>query len=374
MKMRKTSIAWLVFLGIVVAWLMIGVWKSPMLVPVIRQGGGPQYEDSEPLLGTCYRMIAVVPSGQTERGRDALGRAVETVRQIDRLMTTYEGAEPSDVRRLNAAEAETPVPLDPRTREVLARARQLHERTGGAFDVTVHPIVRLWREAKKRGRPPTDAELHEARQASRWEHIKLRDGGAVKSRATAAVNLGGIAKGYAIDQAVAVLRAAGVQGGLVDIGGDVRCFGRREREENWRIGIRNPFYAEEKKGRNDTIATVETEGAAVCTSGNYERAREIDGARYSHIIDPEDPGLARTRALAGQVAASVTVIAPEATTADAWATALSVLGPEEGIRMIESPENDGIEAMFIVGEPGDYEMRKTSGFGQYLAEESGARE
>ena len=144
------------------------------------------------------------------------------------------------------------------------------------------------------------------------------------------VDLGGVAKGYGIDRAVAAMREAGVAGGLVDVGGDLRVFGKPPRGDRWEVMVRSPLT----KG---TIVTLKLTESAVCTSGSYFRFVKIGGRRFSHIIDPRS----------GQPAAGVasaTVLAPDAATADGWATALSVLG-QDGLELLPKQA----EAMLVIG-------------------------
>ncbi|NJN64881.1 MAG: FAD:protein FMN transferase [Acidobacteria bacterium] len=146
---------------------------------------------------------------------------------------------------------------------------------------------------------------------------------AIKSRGTARVDVGGNAKGYAIDLAVRAMQAAGARGGLVDVGGDLRFFGEAPDGVAWTIDIRHP------DGRSVYRSLALTGDRAVCTSGNYARFAEIGGRRFSHIIDPRSGWPA-------DATPSVTVIGPDTLTVDTWATALSVLGPEGLARL---PEN-----------------------------------
>ena len=184
-----------------------------------------------------------------------------------------------------------------------------------------------------------------------WDKSQLRADSAVKKHDAASVDLGGIAKGFGIDQATEALQASGLQGGMVNVGGDVRCFGQRAGGGQWRIGVHSPFTDDDK------FAIIKLSSGSVCTSGNYERFFKIDSKRYSHIVDP------RTGRPV-DVAPSVTVVAPTATAADAWATALSVLG-EAGLELID--ENSGLEAMLIVGGPKDYRLVMTPGMAKLLA-------
>ena len=304
------------------------------------------------IMGTQTQMSAVVPGPRRALGERALGEAEQVLRDVEAKMSTW--LADSELSRFNAAGGGREMALSPETMEVLRAARRLAGETHGAFDVTVRPIIDLWKQAGKNRRVPTDAALAAARKASTWWQIELRSGGAVKHAATASVDLGGIAKGYAIDRAAEAMAKAGVRGGLVDVGGDIRCFGRRADGGKWRVGIRDPFDPHAP----DLFAVVGIRAGAACTSGNYFRFTEIAGRRYSHIYDP------RTGRPA-DAAPSVTVVAPTAMTADAWATALSVLGPD-GLQYL--PPDGGIEAMLVIVGPDDWRVHFTDGFRALLLE------
>jgi len=176
-----------------------------------------------------------------------------------------------------------------------------------------------------------------------WQHIELREDGAVRLTDDVSVDLGGIAKGYGIDRAVDAMQRAGCRAGVVEVGGDVRFFGLKPDGGRWTFRVRDPFGP-------GVLDTYEMEAGAVCTSGNYERGSTIVGKRRSHIIDPRTGWPA-------EAAPSVTVLAATAMIADGWATALSVLGPP-GLECLP----DGVEAMLIVPAPDDYEVITTDGF------------
>jgi thiamine biosynthesis lipoprotein len=251
---------------------------------------------------------------------------------------------------LNSAKAGQKVSLSPPVIDVLGASREIHADSNGAFDITVLPLVRLWKQAGKDNRLPSAGEIAAARNASSWEQIELVEGGALKRTDSACLDLGGIAKGYAVDRAVEILRAKGARGGVVNLGGNLRCFGRREDGQAWDVAVLDPFGAREET----TLLSLEVGEAAVCTSAHYHRYVIIEGKRYSHIIDPV------TGWPAGSVA-SATVVAPTCMEADGWATALCVLGVE-GLELLPA----GVEAMLVVGTPGSHALRMTDGFRKFL--------
>jgi len=307
------------------------------------------------IMGTKTELIAVAPASRNKQIVSALSAAEQALRDVETRMSQHIDA--SELSRFNAARGGEVCKLSGTTLDLLRLCRDVARRTDGAFDATCRPILQVWRKAGKTKRLPADADLAGAIRRSGWDKIELLAGGARKTVDGAGVDLGGIAKGFGIDRAVEAMRRAGAAGGLVNVGGDVRCFGRREKEGQWRVGIRGPF-----DGRPD-FAVVRLTDAAVCTSGNYERFFKIDGKRYSHIVDP------RTGRPV-DCAPSVTVVAPTAAVADAWATALSVLG-EAGLKLL--PENRGIEAMLVIGTPDNYHVRLTPGLERLLAKRPDSR-
>ncbi|MCK5114776.1 MAG: FAD:protein FMN transferase [Phycisphaerae bacterium] len=286
------------------------------------------------------------------REGEIIRRAEAAARTVETKMNIYDPQ--SELGKFNAAAADQFVKLSPETVEVLLAARTIYDQTGGAFDVTAKPLFVLWKDSRKTKikKLPTADQIRDERAKSRWSDLRVRVGGAEKSTGGACVDLGGIAKGFAIDLAVRSLQQSGCFAGVVDIGGDVRCFGTRPDGEKWRVAVRDPF---EPQG-GALLGVLEIPAMSVCTSGNYERFVEIGGKRYTHIINPKTG-----RPAAGYP--SVTVLAPDARTADAWATALSVLGPE-GFKRI--PAKSGIEAMVVVGTREKHELKMTDGFRRFF--------
>lgn len=324
---------------------MVGLWRDGGEADPLQFS----YQPSA-VMGTQCKLTVVMPKSKGSDGDHVLRAAEAALRDVEVHMSTYLGS--SELSQFNAAPAGKIVELSPQTMEVLRLSRELCTRTGGAFDVTCRPIIEVWKHAGKVGRLPTKDEIAEAKDHIGWEHIKLLQSAAQKRIDEVSVDLGGIAKGYAIDLAIQAMIAGGATGGLVDVGGDVRSFGRRADGKRWRVGVRNPFA-------QSLMETLEIEAAAVCTSGNYERFVEIRQKRYSHIVDPRTGWVA-------EMTPSVTVVAPTAAVADAWATALSVLGVD-GMRLI--PSGSRIEAMIVVGTPQDYQTHRTAGFEEFLAEQ-----
>jgi thiamine biosynthesis lipoprotein len=281
--------------------------------------------------------VVVAPNERV--GSACIEAAMEMQRRVDLLMS-YHNPDSllNQVNRLAGAE---PVVVDELTFEVLERAVRASELSGGAFDVTVGPLIDLWRRAGEANEPPTDAALAEARGKVGYDKLILNERDRTVRFAVEGmrVDLGGIAKGYAIDKSVEAMKSRGALGGMVDIGGDVRCFGRPPKEQtHWLIGLQDPAVGPEDFGSTEPLLVLSISDAAVTTSGDYRRFVEVEGQKQSHIMDT-------STGRGADKLVSVTIIAPHATTADALATAVSVLGSDKGLALVESLDN--VEAILI---------------------------
>lgn len=301
------------------------------------------------VMGTIAHIVAVAPNKKAAEA--CIEKAFAELVLVDERMSDYD--ETSELSKLNEGGYENPVVVSPELFDVLAAAIEYSKKTDGAFDVTIGPVVDVWRKAAKEQRKPTDEELAAAKEKVGCQKLLLDAENRTAKFAVEGMrlDLGGIAKGYAIDRAARAMRAGGAVGGMVDVGGDIRCFGRRKDEtQQWLIGLQNP----EVEG--DLLLKLRLNDTAVATSGDYRRFVLIGGQRYSHIFDP-------ARSVSAQDLTSVTIIAPTAMQADILATAVSVMGKEKGLNLIES--TPGTEAIII---PADSEKNivKTSRAVRYI--------
>jgi thiamine biosynthesis lipoprotein len=256
-------------------------------------------------------------------------------RRIDALMSNW--VDSSDVSRINAAAGGKPVVVSDETIKVIGVAQSVARRTGGAFDITVGAYRGLWKfDQDLDGTLPAPADVAARKKLTGWRDVVVdaRRKTVRLRRKGMSITLGGIAKGYTVDRGVAILRARGMNDFILQAGGDLFVSGTKG-GSRWRVGIRDPRGA-----REATFALTELEDRTFSTSGDYERGFVKDGVRYHHILDPKTGQPAR-------LSRSVTVIAKDATTADTWSTALFVLGPERGLKVLKKVPD--VQAIYVDG-------------------------
>jgi FAD:protein FMN transferase len=263
-------------------------------------------------------------SADDARARAAIGEAFDEIARIERLMTTWR--DDSDISRLNAAAGVTPVTVSPETLECIERSLEFSRRSHGAFDVTYYALKGLWKfDQDLEPKLPDPVELKRRIKLIDYRKLVVDHGKRtlfLKEKGMA-VNLGGIAKGYAVDRATAILRKRGFPDAIVQAGGDLMLSGSKSGKP-WMAGIRDP-----RGPRDAYFARAPVTDHAFSTAGDYERFFFVDGKRYHHIIDPKT-GYPATRAR------SVTIFAPDATTADGLDDPLLILGPKEGLAIVDA--------------------------------------
>jgi thiamine biosynthesis lipoprotein len=296
-----------------------------------REPALTRFEFSQPRMGTLFRIILYAPDAATaSRASDA---AFDRVSQLDDTMSDFRSG--SELWALCRAAGGPPVKVSGDLFCVLSASQELAHRTDGAFDVTIGPVVQLWRRARRRHELPDSRRLDRARQLVSYKNLRLdpEKQTAQLVKKGMLLDLGGIAKGYAADQALGVLKQHEIQCALVAVGGDIAVSAPPPGKAGWRIEI-----AALESSSKLPLRYLSLRDAAVSTSGDAEQHIEIGGNRYSHIVDPR-VGIG----LVGRQ--SVTVVAPNATTSDCLATAISVLGPERGVKLAES--TDGVALLFV---------------------------
>lgn len=338
---------------------------SPVLRPAppgthaARRGSRPVTE-TRALLGTWVTITVGAPDEAS--GRAHLSAAFARIAELEQTLSAHRPN--SELVRVNASAAREAVAVSEDLFAPVRAGVEWHRRSHGAFDITVAPLLDHWRACAKANRLPTAAEIARLRPLVDAGRIALDPAHrAIRFPVEGMrVDLGGIGKGYCADEAAKVLKAGGVASALVAVAGDIHALGRRPDGRRWRVGIQDPRRPDSPTA---LLATLELAQMAVSTSGNYQRFVEIQGRRYSHIVDP------RTGMTADAVP-SVTVIGPDALTTDIMGTALSVLGVGDGMALVESMAN--VEAMFVTFDDKDApQFARSSGFAAYESAGSAGR-
>ncbi len=285
------------------------------------------------IMGTSYAVKLAPVGDETELA--ALWRAVEAeLREVDERMSTYRAD--SELSRLNASPAGEHEVSD-ELATVLVQAREVFDQSEGAFDPTVGPLVDAWGFGPVDVEsPPSAPEIERLRAHVGFDKLELRGRRLQKPETPMRIDLSAIAKGYAVDRVAARLDAEGIENYMIEVGGEVRTMGQGP-QGPWRIGIEEPA-ADAESGRA-VHRVVVLSGVAMATSGDYRNYRENGGTRISHTIDP------RTGRPIAHDLASVSVVHESCAMADAWATALDVLGAERGAQVATAR---GLAAYFIV--------------------------
>jgi thiamine biosynthesis lipoprotein len=318
------------------------------LLALVPLGGAEpalsRFSLTEPHMGTRFQIIVYAPD--KEAARKAATDAFARIAALNATMSDYDKT--SELMRLCARAGGPPVPVSADLFFVLSRAQEVSRQSGGAFDVTVGPVVKLWRKARKLRKLPDADRLAEARALVDWHNIRLDDRQRTVQllKPGMQLDLGGIAKGYAADEALAVLKKHGLDRALVAAGGDIAVNGPPPGAEGWKIAIAT-LPGEKDSGR------LVLHDAAVSTSGDAEQFVEIDGKRYSHIVDPRT-GIG----LRGRM--SVTVVARKGIESDSLTKVAAVLGPEKGIPIIEA--NKGASARMVRVKDRELETFISKGF------------
>ena len=281
----------------------------------------------EAIMGTAIR-VELWHEDKTV-AQAAMDAVMAEMHRIDRAMSVFKPD--SEISAINRDAAKAPMRVSQEMFDLIARAIEFSEMSGGAFDITFSSVGYLYDYRK--GVKPSDTEIAKALPGINYRHLKLdRQNRTIYfARSGVRIDLGGIAKGYAVDNCITLLKARGVREALVSAGGDSRVLGDRHGRP-WMIGIRDP------RNRDGNVAVIPLADAAISTSGDYERYFEADGVRYHHIINP------KTGKSASGVR-SVTVIGPDSLTNEGLTKSVFILGPARGLALIETMI--GIDAIVV---------------------------
>jgi thiamine biosynthesis lipoprotein len=275
-------------------------------------------------------LVSITIYAETEppHWREHIRAAFDAMRKIEALTSSYDDS--SEIGKINLNAGRRPVAVSPQVLHLIRESQKISARTGGAFDITVWPLSRLWDVKSPAPRVPPADQIEEKRKLVDYRRIVLNGASVFLPENGMGLDLGAIAKGFAVDCAAQVLREYDYQDFLVEAGGDLRAAAGDATRGRRTVWVRHP------RQREKFFAAIKMDAGAVSTSGDYERSFEKEGQRYHHILDPQS----------GYPAAptvSATVIAETSELADAASTAAFVMGPERGLEYIEShPELAGL--------------------------------
>jgi len=283
-------------------------------------------------MGTLVTITSVARSEAAAQAAATAG--FSEIHRLEQLLSTW--IPTSELSQVNASASVKPIHVSPETMTVVLRAIQAGEMTNGGFNVAIGPAVEAWSVTDGQ-RIPTESELDALRPlvALQAVHADKREQTIFLEKAGMRIDVGGIGKGYAADQAVEAMRKAGAVAGVVALSGDIKTFGRLPGGKMFPVGIQHP------REDGSVLAWIDLEDEAISTAGDYERFFERDGVRYHHILDPRTLQPARS-------CQSVTVIAREGVWADGLDTGIFVMGPERGMELVEQLPD--VEAIIVDAE------------------------
>ncbi|MCG8669924.1 MAG: FAD:protein FMN transferase [Pseudomonadales bacterium] len=303
-----------------------------------------------PTMGTWYNvkfqaLTKQQTPSQVKAGIDQL------LADINQKMSTY--IDDSELSVFNAVPPSREMPLSEETLAVLTISQQVHRESQGAFDITIGPLVNLWGFGPKGNResPPTNQEIAQAKNLLGADSLVLGESQALKLKPVT-IDLSAVAKGYAVDRVSQYLESSGIDHYMVEVGGEIRVGKRKLSGDAWKIAIEEP--TEFERSIQKVLAL---ESISLATSGDYRNYFEKDGKRYSHTIDPRS-GMPISHSLA-----SVTVLHRYSAFADAYATAITVLGPKEGMALAEKLN---LAVYMLVKSKSGFEVLQTKSFSSYV--------
>lgn len=328
------------------------VWFSLLITGCSRSEGPDILEFSGSTMGTWYTVKVVdLPDTTTA---EAVAKVIEVeLNNVNDKMSTYKPD--SELSRLNLAPVGTPFVVSADTFEVLTKSLEIWRLSQGAFDITIGPLVNLWGFGPD-GRPekvPSEQDMKAAWDRVGSDRLLLHiDDLSVEKQSDLYLDLSAIAKGYAVDRVAEALENSGIRRYLVEVGGEIRAGNSKARDLSWQVAVEEPVTS-----KRQIHKIIKLNNAAMATSGDYRNYFEFEGRRYSHTIDPRD-GQPINHHLV-----SASVILPNCADADAWATAMMVLGPEQGMAVAEA---NNLAVYMILKSDNGFESRNSPAFAQYL--------
>lgn len=326
--------------------LSVTIILALIITRVVYQNA-PVIEKEEFLMGTIVQIKAPVGiNGNAGKVAEAIDKAFGEIARVESVFSTYKAD--SEISRINHLKKGEALKISGEAFELIKKAIEYGIRTGGAFDITVKPLIDIWAGAKAEGKIPSESDIKDAIDKVGSRDVILASSAATISfnKPGMAIDLGGVAKGYAVDRAIKKLIENGIKNAIVHAGGDMYCLGFKSGSKPWKVGIQHP------RDRRSIIYELEVRDKSIDTSGDYERYFMMGGKRYSHIIDPV------TGMPIGDDVVSVTVIADDPAVGDIYSTALCILG-EDGLRLAKE---NGVDVVMVKKTGSHFDVRMTEGF------------
>ncbi len=299
-------------------------------------------------MGTFVEIQVFEPKMEAKTVQHAIEKAMDEIEGVSRIMSSFDVK--SDISRVNAEAGRKWVSVNPKTIEVLNKALRLSEMSDGVYDISVGRILELWGFSGNGQRDiPEKKEIETAMLGVGFEKVSIdEENNRVKFKNLyTKIDLGSIAKGYAVDLAACSLKRSGIKNALVNAGGDIYSMGSNKDGHGWVVGIRHP------KEKNEIIGTLAIKDKAVVTSGNYENFFIKDGEKYSHIIDPGTGYPVENNIV------SVTVVSFDTATADGLATMIAISGANKGLEIVKALKDT--ECIIIMEHDNNISFRSSEG-------------
>jgi len=283
-------------------------------------------------MGTLVEIT--IPHQSSPENLSAVDKAFDEIKRIEKLMSSH--IKSSEVSQINKNAGGEYITVSPETIKLIQEGIRWGEMSQGIFDITIGPLIRLWDFDGGQNTIPDVDSVEATIPLVDYKNIQFKGSKIRLKLPGMALDMGGIAKGYAVDKATEILKKSGVKGAILNAGGDLMAFGNRNDKDPWVIGLQHPRKPEEISASFAT--NISSKGTAVATSGDYQKFLIVDGKRYSHILDPQT-GMSNSEVI------SATVTASSVMQADILATIAFIMGPNKGKEFLK--RLDGVEAMWI---------------------------
>jgi thiamine biosynthesis lipoprotein len=338
---------------LIIVIVLLGVWFYDRQTKVQKEPVSEYQVIHGNTQGTTYNMTF-----EYLKGADIQPEIEQVLHDFDMSLSTYEPS--SIISRIN--QNDTLVVIDKKFEEVLLEARRVYEKTNGAFDITVAPVVNAWGFGFTPGADVDSAMIDSLLRFVGMNKVKLEEGKIIKDFPQTMLDVNAIAQGYSVDVVAQFLEEKGIENYLVEIGGELKCKGLNPKGEDWKIGIDRPQEGNLVPGQN-MQAVIAIKGKSLATSGNYRKFYEKNGIKYAHSINPKTGYPVLSKLL------SVTIISDKCITADAYATAFMVMGLDKSIEFLKSGVED-LDAYLIYNDnEGKFRVYSTPGMKKYILDE-----